>query len=203
MPTNLYGPGDNYHLENSHVLPAMIRKMHEAKEAGHTDVTLWGTGSAFREFLYNEDLAQAVIYLMNLDDETYSQVVGLDDQPPLINIGSGQELTIKHLAETVAKVLDFKGKILWDTSKPDGTPRKLLDVSKLFNLGGNRKSHWKMALLWRIMIFLNDIVNIGCLLCSLLGRLTAFAFRAFAGLSFGTHCFARFSSPNKQVLRRT
>lgn len=139
MPTNLYGPGDNYHPENSHVLPAMIRKMHEAKEAGHADVTLWGTGSAFREFLYNEDLAEAVIYLMNLDEDAYSKIVGLEDQPPLINVGSGKEQTIKELAETVAKVLGFDGKIVWDTSKPNGTPRKLLDSSKLFALGWRPK----------------------------------------------------------------
>jgi len=139
MPTNLYGPGDNYHPENSHVLPALIRKMHEAGEAGHTDVTLWGTGRAFREFLYNEDLAEAVMYLMDLDEAVYSQIVGLEDQPPLINIGSGQELTINQLAETVASVIGFHGKIVWDTSKPDGTPRKLLDVSKLFNLGWKPK----------------------------------------------------------------
>ena len=137
MPTNLYGPGDNYHPENSHVLPALIRKMHEAKEAGHADVKLWGTGTAFREFLYNEDLAAAVIYLMSLNEDAYSQIVGLEDRPPLINIGSAQEQTIKQLAETVAKVIDFHGKVVWDTSKPDGTPRKLLDVSKLFNLGWN------------------------------------------------------------------
>jgi GDP-L-fucose synthase len=139
MPTNLYGPGDNYHPEDSHVLPAMIRKMHEAKEAGHADVTLWGTGSVYREFLYNEDLSQAVIFLMNLEEDAYSQVVGLEDRPPLINIGSGQEQTIKQLAEMVAKVLEFEGEIVWDTSKPDGTPRKLLDSSKLFNLGWRPK----------------------------------------------------------------
>lgn len=139
MPTNLYGPGDTYHLENSHVLPAMIRKMHEAKQAGHADVTLWGTGSAFREFLYNEDLAEAVIYLMNLDEEAYSQIVDLENQPPLINIGSGRELTIRQLAETVARVLDFQGKLVWDTSKPDGMPKKLLDASKLFDMGWKPK----------------------------------------------------------------
>lgn len=139
MPTNLYGPGDNYHPENSHVLPAIIRKMHEAKEAGHDDVTLWGTGSAFREFLYNKDLAEAVIFLMNLEEDAYSKIVGLEDCPPLINVGSGKEQTIKELAETVAEVLEFKGKIVWDTSKPDGTPRKLLDSAKLFDLGWKPK----------------------------------------------------------------
>lgn len=139
MPTNLYGPGDNYHLENSHVLPALIRKMHEAKEAGHVDVTLWGTGTVLREFLYNEDLAAAVIYLMNLDEGAYSQILGSEDRPPLINIGSAEEQTIQQLAKTVASVLDFHGRVVWDTSKPDGTPRKLLDVSKLFSLGWSPK----------------------------------------------------------------
>ncbi|MFC1765419.1 GDP-L-fucose synthase family protein [Planctomycetota bacterium] len=135
MPTNLYGPGDNYHPENSHVLPAIIRKMHEAKNAGNAPVTLWGTGNVYRELLFNEDLARAIIYLMNLDEDRYCQIVGLVNQPPLINVGSGQEQTIRELAEATAEVLDYRGEIIWDTSKPDGTPRKLLDVSKIFALG--------------------------------------------------------------------
>ncbi len=135
MPTNLYGPGDNYDLQNSHVLPAMIRKMHEAKLCGGSAVTLWGTGTPHREFLYNQDLARACVYLLNLDEERYSRFVGQEEIAPLINIGSGSDLTIGELAETVAKVVGFDGEIVWDTSKPDGTPRKLMDSSRIFSLG--------------------------------------------------------------------
>lgn len=135
MPTNLYGPGDNYDLQNSHVLPAMIRKMHQAKEEHKDTVTLWGTGRPFREFLFNEDLADACVFLLNLDAAAYDRIIAAADQPPLVNIGSGSDLTIKELAETVAKVVGFTGEIVWDSSKPDGTPRKLLDSSRIFTLG--------------------------------------------------------------------
>lgn len=124
MPTNLYGPNDNYDLQNSHVLPAMIRKFHEAKVSENESVTLWGTGSPMREFLHADDLAKACVYLM----ENYSE-------PELINVGTGTDVTIKELAETVCKIVGFKGKLAWDTSKPNGTPRKLMDVSKLHALG--------------------------------------------------------------------
>lgn len=124
MPTNLYGPGDNYHPENSHVLPALIRRFHEAKIAGAKSVTCWGDGSPLREFLYVDDLAELCVFLMNnySDGET-------------VNAGSGKELTIKELTEMVAKVVGFDGEILWDTTRPNGTPRKLLDVSKAKKLG--------------------------------------------------------------------
>ena len=124
MPTNLYGPNDNYHPEHSHVLPALIRRFHEAKENGLTEVTCWGTGTPLREFLYVDDLAEACVYLMNhySGNET-------------VNLGSGKEVSIKELTELVAKVVGYKGTIKWDTTKPDGTPRKLLDVSKLESLG--------------------------------------------------------------------
>lgn len=124
MPTNLYGPNDNYHPTHSHVLPALIRRFHEAKEAGLHQVTCWGTGTPLREFLYVDDLADACVFLMNhySGNET-------------VNVGTGKELTIKSLTELTAKVVGYEGKILWDTSKPDGTPRKLLDVSKLEKLG--------------------------------------------------------------------
>lgn len=124
MPTNLYGPNDNYHPTHSHVLPALIRRFHEAKESGAKEVVCWGTGTAFREFLYVDDLADACVYLMN----TYSG-------NETVNLGTGKELTIKALTELVAKVVGYTGEIKWDTSKPDGTPRKLLDVSKLESLG--------------------------------------------------------------------
>jgi GDP-L-fucose synthase len=124
MPTNLYGPNDNYDLQNSHVLPAMIRKFHEAKERGDQTMELWGTGSPMREFLYADDLAEACLFLM----ENYSEV-------ELVNIGTGVDVTIKELAETVQQIVGFEGEIRWDVSKPDGTPRKLMDVSKLHELG--------------------------------------------------------------------
>lgn len=124
MPTNLYGPNDNYHPEHSHVLPALIRRFHEAKVAGVEEVTCWGDGSPLREFLYVDDLANLCVFLMNnySGDET-------------VNAGTGKEITIKALAELVAKAVGYEGSILWDTSKPNGTPRKLLDVSKAASLG--------------------------------------------------------------------
>jgi GDP-L-fucose synthase len=124
MPTNLYGPNDNYDLQNSHVLPAMIRKFHEAKESGDQSMELWGTGSPMREFLYADDLAEACLFLM----ETYNE-------SELVNIGTGVDVTIKELAETVQEIVGFTGEIKWDTNRPDGTPRKLMDVSKLHGLG--------------------------------------------------------------------
>ncbi len=129
MPTNLYGKNDNYHPEHSHVLPALIRRFHEAKEKGLPFVTCWGTGAPLREFLYVDDLADACVYLMN----TYSG-------NETVNLGTGKELSIKALTELVAKVVGFTGEIKWDASKPDGTPRKLLDVSKLESLGWKYKT---------------------------------------------------------------
>ncbi len=124
MPTNLYGPGDNYHPENSHVLPALIRRFHEAKISGAESVTCWGDGSPLREFLYVDDLAELCVFLMN----NYSDA-------ETVNAGTGKELSIKELTELVAKTVGFNGRILWDTSRPNGTPRKLLDVSKATRLG--------------------------------------------------------------------
>ena len=124
MPTNLYGPGDNFDLENSHVLPALIRRFHEAKLRGDPEVTVWGTGTPRREFLHVDDLASAVVHLM----ATY-------ESEQLINIGCGEDVTIRELAELVARVVGFKGRLVFDTTKPDGTPRKLLDVSRLAALG--------------------------------------------------------------------
>ena len=128
MPTNLYGPNDNYHPEHSHVLPALIRRFHAAKEAGAPSVTCWGDGSPLREFLYVDDLANLCVYLMNhySGDET-------------VNAGTGKEISIRELAELVARIVDYRGEILWDTSKPNGTPRKLLDVSKAERLGWRYK----------------------------------------------------------------
>ena len=126
MPTNLYGPGDNYDLETSHVLPAMIRKFHEAKENNHADVVLWGTGTPKREFLHVDDLASAVVFALEnkMKDSLY-------------NVGSGSEISIKELAELIQEITEHKGDIIWDINKPDGTPRKLMDSSKLGELGHN------------------------------------------------------------------
>jgi GDP-L-fucose synthase len=124
MPTNLYGPNDNYDLNNSHVLPALIRKFHEAKVNGAAEVTVWGTGTPRREFLHVDDLAQACVFLMQHFDS-----------PEWINMGTGEDVTIRELAETVKEVVGFEGELVFDTSKPDGTPRKLLDVSKINALG--------------------------------------------------------------------
>lgn len=128
MPTNLYGPGDNFDLKKSHVLPAMIRKFHEAKENGHSDVTLWGTGTSKREFLFVDDLADAVLYSMN---QTLKE--------NLYNIGVGKDISIKELAELIQEVVGHEGAIKWDKTKPDGTPRKLMDVSKM------EKEGWKYS----------------------------------------------------------
>jgi GDP-L-fucose synthase len=128
MPTNLYGPNDNYDLQNSHVLPAMIRKFHEAKVTNNQEVNLWGTGSPMREFLHADDLAEACVYLM----ENYSE-------PEFINVGTGTDVTIKELAETVKEIVGFEGNLNWDTTKPDGTPRKLMDVSRLHAQGWKHK----------------------------------------------------------------
>jgi len=124
MPTNMYGPNDNYDLENSHVLPALIRKFHEARASGAGSVTCWGTGSPMREFLYADDLARACVFLM----ERYSA-------EEFINVGFGSDVSIRELAETIAGIIGFKGRIEWDPTRPDGTPRKLMDSSKLFGLG--------------------------------------------------------------------
>ena len=134
MPTNLYGPGDNYDLNNSHVLPALIRKMHEAKLSCATEVVLWGSGTPKREFLYVDDLANALVFLATLDEGRYNALVE-PSQCPLINVGTGTDLTIRELAETVARVVGYKGKFVQDTSKPDGTMRKVMDVSKIQGLG--------------------------------------------------------------------
>jgi GDP-L-fucose synthase len=135
MPTNLYGVGDNYDLETSHVIPALLRKMHEAKVNCRSEVMLWGTGTPRREFLYSDDLADACLFLMNLHDETFDALVRSETDAPLINVGSGQDQTIREIAEMIAAVVGFDGVMKFDSSKPDGTPRKLMDVSRLSVLG--------------------------------------------------------------------
>jgi GDP-L-fucose synthase len=135
MPTNLYGPGDNYDLEKSHVLPALIRRMHEAKQLGAGEVILWGTGTPRREFLHSEDMADAIIHVLSLDDDRFAELCGSRTHPPLLNVGCGEDQTIRELAEMVRETVGYEGRLTWDTSKPDGTPRKLLDVGQLRALG--------------------------------------------------------------------
>ena len=147
MPTNLYGPGDNYHPENSHVIPALIRKFHEAKINNQPTVTIWGTGTPRREFLYSDDMAEACVFVMNLDDEIFKPLLAADRNdglPPLLNLGSGSDLTIADLASLVKDVVGFKGDISFDSTKPDGTMRKLMDSSRLNQLG------------WQVSISLRD-----------------------------------------------
>ena len=134
MPNNLYGPGDNYDLATSHVLPALIRKAHEAKCAGAADLEVWGTGTPRREFLYSDDLADACMFLLTCSPDVLAGLFS-EDHAPLINIGSGEEVSIRDLAGQVRGVVGFTGKLQWDASKPDGTPRKWVDVERLRALG--------------------------------------------------------------------
>ena len=138
MPTNLYGPGDNYHPENSHVIPAMIRKFHEAKVNNQATVTIWGTGTPKREFLYSDDMAKACVFVMNLEDAQFQPLLAADRNdglPPLLNLGSGSDLTITELADLIKDVVGFTGEIELDRTKPDGTMRKLMDSGRLNQLG--------------------------------------------------------------------
>jgi len=134
MPTNLYGPGDNFDLKGSHVLPALMRKVVEAKRAGEKKLIVWGTGRPRREFLYSDDLAEACTHLLNLPENIYESLIS-QNEAPLINIGTGEDLTIRELAELVARVLEFDCELIFDTSRQDGTPQKLLDVSRINALG--------------------------------------------------------------------
>ena len=139
MPTNLYGPNDNFDLETSHVLPALIRKFHEAKSASDESVIVWGTGSPRREFLHVDDLADACLHIIRLDDQVYEKMIS-ETAAPLINVGCGTDNSIKEMAEMIKEITGFDGKIVFDTTKPDGTPQKLLDVSLLTSLG------WKQTI---------------------------------------------------------
>ena len=139
MPTNLYGPGDNYDLHNSHVLPALIRKFHEAKQQGGKAVTVWGSGTPRREFLYSGDLADACLFLMNLAEEQFTRLISAHSFPS-VNIGYGEDISIADLANLVAEVVGFEGEIVQDMSKPDGTPRKLLDTGRINALGWKAKT---------------------------------------------------------------
>jgi GDP-L-fucose synthase len=145
MPTNMYGQGDNYHLQNSHVIPALLRKFHEAKVSGSTFAGIWGTGKPFREFMYVDDLADACLFLMN----NYNS-------REFINVGSGEEVTIEELARTVQHVVGFEGDVRFDTSKPDGTPRKLMDSSKLHSLGWRHRISLQEGLTQAYQYFLAE-----------------------------------------------
>ena len=133
MPTNLYGPNDNYHGENSHVIPALIKRFHESKQNGEASVTVWGTGEVFREFLHCDDLARACVFVMQLEPSTYRDMT--QEMQSHINIGYGSDVTIKELAQTIKDVVGFPGELIFDTTKPDGTPRKMMDSGKLLDLG--------------------------------------------------------------------
>jgi GDP-L-fucose synthase len=152
MPTNLYGPRDNYDLDNSHVIPALIRKFHEAKLAHVKEVVVWGTGTPRREFLYSEDMADACVFLMSLPDDKYCSLLGSDEaetgrfEPPLVNIGVGEDVSIGELAEMVKSAVGFQGEMVFDTSKPDGPPRKLMDVGKLSAMGWRAKVDLKIGI---------------------------------------------------------
>ena len=150
MPTNMYGLGDNYNLENSHVIPALIRKAHEAKQSGAKEMVVWGSGKPMREFLYSDDLADACVYLMENCDAAQ---VG-----EFVNIGTGKDMTIRELAESVKEVVGFEGKLAFDSSKPDGTPKKLLDVSRLNSLGWHAKTSFKDGLKMAYQAFLQEQV---------------------------------------------
>lgn len=146
MPTNLYGPGDNYDLHTSHVIPALIRKMHEAKINQQAEVVVWGSGTPRREFLYSDDLADACVFLLNLPQEQFTPLVSSQKNAPIVNVGQGLDLTILELAQLVAQVVGYQGQIVFDRSKPDGTPRKILNVDKIKQLGWQAQIGFKDGL---------------------------------------------------------
>jgi GDP-L-fucose synthase len=158
MPTNLYGPGDNYHPDNSHVIPALIRKFHEAKINHQPTVTIWGSGTPRREFLYSDDMAQACLFLMQLPDNQFKQLLAQDRNdglPPLVNVGTGSDITIKQLAELVGSVVGYSGQLIFDSTKPDGTMRKLMDVSLINSLGWDNSTSLHDGLVFAYKNYLN------------------------------------------------
>lgn len=162
MPSNIYGPGDNFHPENSHVVAALIRRFHEAKQSGASSVTVWGTGTPRRELLYSEDMAAACVFLMNLDRPAFAGLLGSDEAatglfaPPLVNIGIGADVTIRELALLVRDVVGYEGEIAFDPSKPDGTPQKLMDVSRLAALGWRASTDLRTGLAATYSAFLSS-----------------------------------------------
>lgn len=160
MPTNLYGTGDNYHPENSHVIPGLIRRFHEAVKNGSPSVTIWGTGTPRREFLFADDLGAACVHLMNLPDDSFVPLCAgdrSDGVPPLVNIGCGEDVTISQLAKKIAETVGFKGEIVCDTAKPDGTPRKLMDSSRIHTLGWHARTELAAGLATAYEDFKNNV----------------------------------------------
>lgn len=160
MPTNLYGPGDNYHPENSHVIPALIQRFHTSKLHGGADMTIWGSGLPRREFLFSDDMADACVHLINLGDDKFIPMLGQrrnDGTPPLINIGVGEDQTIFELANIVKEVVGFTGNLVFDTSKPDGTPRKLLDVTRLNTIGWKAKYNLREGISFSYQDYLSTL----------------------------------------------
>ena len=155
MPTNLYGPGDNYHLENSHVIPALIRRFHEAKVNHAPNVTIWGTGTPRREFLYVDDMAAASVHVMNLDKANFE--ANTQPMQSHINVGYGSDITIAQLARAVSQAVGYQGKIDFDTSKPDGSPRKLMDSTRLNALGWQAKVNLEQGLVLAYQDFMQQI----------------------------------------------
>lgn len=155
MPTNLYGPNDNYDLNNSHVMPALIRKMHEAKQRGDKEVVVWGTGTPRREFLYSDDMADACLYLLEQPESKLFDLFN-DESPPLVNIGCGEDLTIRELAVMVAEAVGYSGKLVFDSTKPDGTMRKLMDVSRLENMGWVASTKLRKGILMSYQSYLKE-----------------------------------------------
>jgi len=160
MPTNLYGPGDNYHPENSHVIPALLRRFHEAKINKSENVIAWGSGSALREFLHVDDMAAASNYVMNLSTEAYRLQV--NPRRSHINVGTGEECSIRQLTESIAHVVGFQGNIVWDTAKPDGAPRKLMDSSRIFDLGWQPKYDLQTGLKETYKWFTTNVESVRC-----------------------------------------
>ena len=160
MPTNLMGPDDRYDLHDSHVIPALLRKMHQAKVSGATEVAIWGTGNPRREFLYSDDAADACVFLINLPDDQLDRIISDDKIPPVVNIGCGQDLTIRGLAELIADVVGFTGYLVFDDSKPDGTPQKLLDVSRLTSLGWTARTQLREGLLKTYQDFAKNMATL-------------------------------------------
>ena len=165
MPTNLYGPGDNYHPENSHVIPALLRKFHEAKVNRAAEVVVWGTGTPRREFMYSEDMADACVYLMQLPDDKYTTLLGSDEaktgrfEPPLINIGVGSDVTILELATTIRHVVGYEGSLVFDTDKPDGTMRKLQCIDRLASMGWSPQTSLEVGLRKAYLAFAGKAEN--------------------------------------------
>jgi len=164
MPTNLYGPGDNFHPENSHVLPALIRRFHEAKVAEAPEVVVWGSGTPRRELLYVDDMAAGCLFLMEQPDEVIAPELLCYPKPCFVNLGTGEDVTIRELAETVQRVVGYKGRLVFDTTKPDGTPRKLQDVSRMHGMGWhhtvNLETGIKHAYAWFVSSHWNKVVPV-------------------------------------------